>query len=89
MQKGNDLLSKARSYGLHASLAPHATYSVSAKLIQAISRSCYESGKPTSIHMLESNDENEFYVQATGLYRKLYRDLKIDIKHFQPTGKQH
>lgn len=87
MQHGNELLSKARSYGLHASLAPHATYSVSAKLIQAINRSCYETGKPTSIHMLESNDENEFYIQATGLYRKLYRDLKIDIKHFQPTGK--
>ena len=87
MENGRQLLAEARAAGIHASLAPHATYSVSPQLIKSISQSCYETGKPTSIHMLESNDENEFYVQATGLYRKLYRELNIDIKHFQATGK--
>jgi aminodeoxyfutalosine deaminase len=87
MKDGEVLLSKARSFGIHASLAPHATYSVSADLIQRISNHCCDNGKPTSIHMLESNDENEFYMQATGLFRKLYREINVDIKHFHPTGK--
>lgn len=87
MQNGEQLLSAARGYGIHASLAPHATYSVSPDLIKNINTSCYANGKPTSIHMLESNDENEFYIQASGLYRKLYRELGVDIKHFNPTGK--
>ena len=87
MQNGEQLLSEARGYGIHASLAPHATYSVSPDLIKSINASCYANGKPTSIHMLESNDENEFYIQASGLYRKLYRELGVDIKHFNPTGK--
>lgn len=87
MEHGNNLIAEARGFGIHTSLAPHATYSVSSELIKKISKQCYESGKPTSIHMLESNDENEFYVRGTGLYRKLYRDMKRDIKHFTPTGK--
>ncbi|MBK7037289.1 MAG: amidohydrolase family protein [Chitinophagales bacterium] len=87
MEAGEKLIADARGYGIHTSLAPHATYSVSSELIKKISKHCYETGKPTSIHMLESNDENEFYVRGTGLYRKLYRDLGRDIKHFTPTGK--
>jgi len=87
IKDGEALLSAARSFGIHASLAPHATYSVSPDLIKRISNNCCDNGKPTSIHMLESNDENEFYIQATGLYRKLYRDINVDIKHFHPTGK--
>lgn len=86
-QQGEQLLSAARGFGIHASLAPHASYSVSPELINKISANCYANGKPTSIHMLESNDENEFYMQASGLYRKLYRELGVDIKHFNPTGK--
>lgn len=87
MKSGEAILAEARNYGIHASLAPHATYSTSPNLLTAITNLCCDTGKPTSIHMLESNDENEFYIQATGLYRKLYRDLNIDIKHFEPTGK--
>ncbi len=87
MEAGEKLIADARGFGIHTSLAPHATYSVSSELIKKISKHCYESGKPTSIHMFESNDENEFYVRGTGLYRKLYRDLNRDIKHFTPTGK--
>ena len=87
MAAGEKLLSAARDFAIHASLAPHATYSVSPELVKQINKHCYENGKPTSIHMLESNDENEWYIQGTGLYRKLYRELKVDINHFQPTGK--
>lgn len=87
MDKGNRLLAEAHSFGLHASFAPHAPYSVSERLIERISNHNFENNSPTSFHMLESNDENELYVQGTGLYRKLYRDLKIDISFFKPSGK--
>ncbi len=87
MEGGEQLLSAARGFGLHASFAPHAPYSVSGELIRQINKHCFETGKPTSIHMLESNDENELYVQGTGGYRKLYRDLQIPVAFFEPTGK--
>lgn len=87
MEGGRKLLAAARGFGIHASLAPHAPYSVSKELIREIGKLCFETGKPTSIHMLESNDENELYVQGTGLYRKFYRELGIPIKFFEPTGK--
>jgi cytosine/adenosine deaminase-related metal-dependent hydrolase len=87
MQRGEKLLASARSFGLHASLAPHAPYSVSMELLKLITQNCYENGKPTTMHMLESNDENEFYLQGSGLIRKLYRELDIPLDNFQPTKK--
>ncbi|MFN0274147.1 MAG: amidohydrolase family protein [Chitinophagales bacterium] len=88
IQKGEKLLASARGFGIHASLAPHAPYSLSVELLKIISSHCYENGKPTTIHMLESNDENEFYMQGSGLIRKLYRELNIPIDDFfSPTKK--
>lgn len=83
---GQTLLAEAQRAGLHASLAPHAPYSVSARLIESISGLCLENGSPTSIHLLESNDENELYMRGTGAYRNLYRDLGLDISFFKPSG---
>lgn len=88
MQQGEKLLASARGFGIHASLAPHAPYSLSVELLKMISRHCYENGKPTSIHMLESNDENEFYLQGSGAIRKIYRQLNMQIdEYFSPTRK--
>lgn len=86
-EKGKELMNNAKSFGLQVSLAPHAPYTVSPLLLELISKQCYEDGKPTSFHMLESNDENEFYLQGLGNYRKLYRELNVPIKFFEPTGK--
>lgn len=88
MEKGNALLNAARGFNIRASLAPHAPYTVNAPLVRSIVEQCLHSGMPTTIHMLESNDENEFYVQSTGLYRKLYRELGLAFdQFFTPTGK--
>ncbi|MBC8046019.1 MAG: amidohydrolase family protein [Fimbriimonadaceae bacterium] len=87
MQNGEKLLASARGFGIHASLAAHAPYSVSIELVKMISRNCYENGKPTTIHMLESNDENEFYLQGSGMIRKLYRELNIPLNEFKPPRK--
>lgn len=87
MQSGEKLLNAARGYGLHASLAPHAPYTLSNELMKMISAHCYEHGKPTSLHLLESNDENEFFLQGSGKFRELYRELNYSLDFFQPSKK--
>ncbi|MEZ5012920.1 MAG: amidohydrolase family protein [Chitinophagales bacterium] len=84
---GLQLLEEAKQYALSASPAPHATYSVSPELLRSINTYCREYGMPTSIHMLESNDENELWVQGTGAYRSMLREMGVDLKFFEPTGK--
>lgn len=86
LAEGNLLLQQLNSLGLSASLVPHAPYSVSPALLYLITRQCAEAGQPTSIHMLESNDETEFFVQGTGLYRRLYHEMGMDIDFFEPSG---
>lgn len=87
MEKGKALLAQASSFNLKASLAPHAPYSINEPLVKAITHHCAENGLPTTVHMLESNDENEFYVQSTGLFRKLYREMGVPFdQFFTPTG---
>lgn len=88
LENGNALLAAARSHNIAASLAPHAPYSINEKLVRGILQQCAMTGMPTSIHMLESNDENELYVRSTGLFRKLYREMGILFDtFFTPTGK--
>ena len=85
----NSLLEQLKQFGLTGSLVPHAPYSVSPALVFLITRQCADAGLPTSIHMLESNDETEFFVQGTGLYRRLYHDMGMAIDFFEPSGRPH
>ena len=87
LAEGNSLLEQLKQFGLTGSLVPHAPYSVSPALVFLITRQCADAGLPTSIHMLESNDETEFFVQGTGLYRRLYHDMGMAIDFFEPSGK--
>ncbi len=87
MELGNSLLEQLTELGLAGSIVPHAPYSVSPALLKMITAQCARRGVPTSIHMMESNDETEFFVQGTGLYRRLYHQLGMDIDFFEPTGK--
>jgi aminodeoxyfutalosine deaminase len=54
---------------LRPSIAPHAPYSVSPALMQAIAR--WNTGKPLSIHLGESAQEIEFLRDGTGEWRQL------------------
>lgn len=88
LDHGHALLAKAHAMQLRASLVPHAPYSINEVLVRGIMQACVQTQSPTSIHMLESNDENELYVRSTGLYRKLYREMGIAIdQFFSHTGK--
>ncbi|TDW99470.1 amidohydrolase family protein [Dinghuibacter silviterrae] len=70
-----------------ASLVPHAPYSVSKPLFEAINRTCAGSRAPLSIHNQESEPENEFYRTATGDFLRLYAALGQNLDFFTPYGK--
>ncbi len=65
----------------HVSITPHAPYSVSKELFEAIS--AQETGI-LSIHNQESAGENEFYQNGTGAFRELYSRLGIPIDFYHP-----
>lgn len=60
---------------LRPSIVPHAPYSVSPALLQAIARS--SAGKPLSIHLGESAQEVEFLRDGTGEWRALLEGLGV------------
>lgn len=84
---GQTLLEQFEKSGLHASLAPHAPYSVSLELIRLISKQCAQKNLPTSIHNQESKAENEFFMYKSGDYLRLYETLGLPPDYFKPTGK--
>ncbi len=60
---------------LRPSIAPHAPYSVSPALLQAIAR--WTAGRPLSIHLGESAEEIEFLREGTGEWRALLDTLGV------------
>lgn len=86
LAKGRQLMDQARNAGIRASLSPHAPYTASPALLELISKYDSERALPLSFHMLESNDENEFYVQGTGMIRRLYAELGLSPDYFVPSG---
>lgn len=87
VKQGKDLLSEFTNNNLTASLAPHAPYSASLKLIKEINDICFSLKQPTSIHNQESKAENEFFKNKSGNYLRLYETLKINIDFFLTTEK--
>lgn len=65
------------------SIVPHAPYSVSENLWKAIQP--FFAGKVVSIHNQETRFEDEFFSQGTGDFERMYRLMKIDNAHHQPT----
>ena len=60
---------------LRPSIVPHAPYSVSPALLQAIAR--WSAGRPLSIHLGESAQEVEFLRDGTGEWRALLETLGV------------
>lgn len=65
------------------SIVPHAPYSVSAELWQVIQP--YFAGKIVTIHNQETRFEDEFFLQGTGDFTRMYALMKIDNSHHVPT----
>ena len=66
-------------------LVPHAPYSVSAELWARIRP--YMNGKTVSIHNQETAFEDEFFLQGTGDFNRMYQMMNMDNSHHQPHRK--
>jgi cytosine/adenosine deaminase-related metal-dependent hydrolase len=72
---------------LKATIVPHAPYSVSAALFDAINRVSGKAGECITIHNQETAEENIFFETKTGHFLKLYEFLGLDISFFVAGGK--
>lgn len=66
-----------------AAMVPHAPYSVSEALWRAIQP--YFSNKVVSIHNQETRFEDEFFLQGTGDFQRMYALMQLDNSHHRPT----
>lgn len=81
-------LKRAEDAGLKASIVPHAPYSISGPLFDAVATEAAHTGLPLSIHSQESVEEDELYQSGTGeIFNHLRNNLLIDTTFFCPTGK--
>jgi cytosine/adenosine deaminase-related metal-dependent hydrolase len=75
------------SRGPRLRLAPHAPYSTSAALIQAIAEACADAGwPPTGIHLAESAEEVRFLATGDGPWRVLLEDLHVRMTGWSAPG---
>ena len=65
-------------------ITPHAPYSVSKDLLKVIMDNAH--GKTLSLHLMESEDEIDFFREKQGDFNRLYAQLGINIDFFKPTG---
>jgi len=66
------------------SIVPHAPYSVSRSLMSLISQQNKQ--HLVSIHNQESAEENKFFRDGTGDFKRLYAELDISLQNFVPPG---
>lgn len=78
-------LSAGGSQPSGSSIVPHAPYSVSGDLWNAIKP--HFANKVVSIHNQETIFEDEFFLQGTGDFRRMYEMMKIDNSHHLPSQK--
>lgn len=84
LASGIKLLAKLKELKLQGSLAPHAPYSTSTKLIEAIANYNLTNNLPFSIHNQESEEENKFLQGQPSEFSKLYEFLNLDVSWFDP-----
>lgn len=71
---------------LRVSVAPHAPYSTSAALVQALAAGLPRGEARSSMHVGESPEEVEFLARGTGALRDLLVDLGVMDDAWQPPG---
>lgn len=87
MEWARSCVATAESLGLRASIVPHAPYSVSVPLFEAIAAEAEQKGSLLSIHNQECVEEDELYRSGSGgMVAHLRNHLGIDTSFFNPTG---
>lgn len=83
LKRAKILLEEFSMLNAQCSIVPHAPYSVSENLWEAIQS--YFKNKVASIHNQETKYEDEFFLEGTGDFNRMYQMMKIDNSHHQPT----
>lgn len=68
-----------------SSIVPHAPYSVSDQLWELIKP--FYKNKTVTIHNQESASEDEFFIQNSGDFVRMYEMMKLDTSFYKPSGK--
>ena len=71
---------------LSIGLSPHAPYSVSKELYQAIAQFARETGTPVCTHIAETLDEIEFLRKGTGSFPAFLKQIRAMPDNWQPPG---
>ena len=71
---------------LSIGLSPHAPYSVSKELYQAIAQFARETGTPVCTHIAETRDEIEFLTKGTGSFPAFLKQIRAMPDNWQPPG---
>jgi aminodeoxyfutalosine deaminase len=74
----------AEGDGVRFSLAPHAPYSVSPALFDAIRRDATAHVEPTTVHLAESSEEVQLLADGSGPWRGLLEALGVWTDSWQP-----
>lgn len=82
-ERAHKLLNEFSKSGQPCSIVPHAPYSVSAGLWEAIQP--FFEDKVVTIHNQETKHEDEFFLEGTGDFKRMYQLMNIDNSHHQPT----
>lgn len=86
-ENGKKIYKNLLAFNLNGSLAPHAPYSTSNKLIQLISEFNAQNNKQGSIHNQESMEELKFFMGVKNGFDDLYAFLKIDMNWYKAPNK--
>jgi aminodeoxyfutalosine deaminase len=71
---------------LSIGISPHAPYSVSKELYQAVAQFAHDRRMPVSTHIAETQDEIEFLLKGTGNLPVLLRKLRVLADNWCPPG---
>ena len=74
----------SKSEELRFSVAPHAPYSVSPALFDAIRRDATAHGDPTTVHLAESAEEVQLLADGSGPWRELLETLGVWTDAWRP-----
>ena len=71
---------------LHASLVPHAPYTISEKLLMLLNQEAMQNNSLISIHNQESETESELFISHSGKMFDSFKAMGMDVSMIRKTG---
>ena len=84
-ERAKDLAHRFAGLDAPFAIVPHAPYSVSSYLWQLIQP--WFANRVVTMHSQEAACEDEFFLEATGDFLRMYQLMKIDTRHHKPTNR--